>query len=218
MAINTTTLNAGAGGDKVLHDTLSTVNGSAAPSGAVAQVNKLAFGAPDAATLVDTSNPLPVNVASTAYRSSVSITRPANATPYTAGDVLGGVLTISAIGPTAGHVLLTSIDLRYDVAAIPSGMTSFRLYLYSATPPSAYADNAVWDLPSGDRTAYIGFVDLGSIADLGSTLFLQVDGINKQVQLGSGETALYGYLVTNGGYTPAANSETLRLVVRSVAV
>ena len=69
MAINTTTLNAGSGGDKVLHDTLSTVNGSAAPSGAVAQVNKQAFGAPDAATLVDTSNPLPVNVASTAYRS-----------------------------------------------------------------------------------------------------------------------------------------------------
>lgn len=218
MSFGTTTLNPGTGGDRVLYDLLTALNGGTPPSQAVVQVIKLAFGAPDSAQLVDTSNPLPVNVASTAYRSSVSITRPANMAPYTAGDVVGGVLTLSTIGPSAGHVLLTSIDLRYDVAAIPAGMTSFRLYLYNATPPSAYADNAVWDIPSADRASYIGFVDLGSIADLGSTLFLQVDGINKQVQLGSGETALYGYLVTNGGYTPAANSETVRLVVRSVAV
>jgi hypothetical protein len=86
-------------------------------------------------------------------------------------------------------------------------MTSFRLHLYRETPPSALADNAAWDLPSGDRAAYRGYIDLGSPADVGSTLFCQVDQINKHVKLHSGETSLYGYLVTNGGFTPAANSE-----------
>lgn len=156
--------------------------------------------------------------ASTAARAVASITRPANVTAYAAGDVVGGVLTLAAAGPSAGHVVITSADLRYDVAAIPSGMSSFRLYIYSATPPSALADNAVWDLPSGDRASFLGYIDLGSIADLGSTLFTQVDGINKQVKLGTGETALYGYLVTTAGYTPAANSETLQLTLRTVAL
>jgi len=155
---------------------------------------------------------------SVGYRSQITVTRPANTTAYTAGDVVGGVITFTSIGPQASAVMLTSVDLRYDVSAIPSGMTSFRLYLYSATPPSALADNAAWDLPSGDRSVFVGFIDFGTIADLGSTLFVQVDGVNKQVKLGTGETSLYGYLVTAGGYTPAANSETLAPCLRAVAL
>lgn len=59
MTAATTTLNPGTGGDKVLHDTLTTVDGAAAPSGAVAQVVKQAFGPQNSATLVDTGTPLP---------------------------------------------------------------------------------------------------------------------------------------------------------------
>lgn len=165
--------------------------------------------------------PLRVNAdgaMTSAYRSAVTVTRPANTTAYTAGDVVGGVMTFTSMGPSAGHVMFTSVDMAYNVAAIPSGMTSFRLYLYNVTPPSAYADNAAWDLPSGDRTAFVGYIDLGSPADLGSTLFCQVDGVNKQMKLGTAETSLYAYLVTNGGYTPAANSETLQIVARALAV
>jgi hypothetical protein len=152
------------------------------------------------------------------YRAQVTVTRPANTTPYTAGDVVGGAITFPSMGPSAGHVLLTSCDLRVDIAAIPSGMTSFRLYLYSATPPSALADNAAWDLPSGDRASYIGYIDLGAPLDLGSTLFTQVDQINKQCKLGTSETALYGYLVTTGGFTPAANSEVYTPTLRALGV
>lgn len=159
-----------------------------------------------------------VVLVSTGYRSAVVTTRPANTTAYTAGDVVGGVITFTNIGPSGGHIMLTSVDLRYDVAAIPSGMTSFRLQLYTATPPSALADNAAWDLPSGDRDAYIGFIDLGSPVDVGSTLFVQLDGLNKQVKLATGETSLYAYQVTLAGYTPAANSETFRNALRALAI
>lgn len=150
-----------------------------------------------------------------AYRSQVTITRPANTTAYTAGDVVGGVITFDGAGPYGAHALITSADLRPLIAAVPSGMTSFRLHLYTGTPPSALADNAAWDLPSGDRSVYAGFIDLGSPADLGSTLFCQVDAVNKHVLFGN-ERALYGYLVTNGAFTPAANSEQYVITLRSV--
>ncbi len=148
---------------------------------------------------------------------STTVTRPANVTAYTANDVVGGAITFASIGASAGYVTIMGADLRYDVAAVPSGMAGMRLYLYSVTPPSASADNAAWDLPSGDRTSFMGYIDLGTPVDLGSTLYTQVDNLNRQVKLGAGETALYGYLVTAGGYTPAANSETFRITLRAVA-
>lgn len=150
-----------------------------------------------------------------AYKSQVTITRPANVTAYTAGDVVGGAITFEGAGPTGGNGLITAADLRIDVTAIPAGMTSFRLHLYSLTPPSALADNAVWDLPAGDRASYLGYIDLGSPADVGSTLFVQVDQVNKPVRLGSSQN-LFGYLVTNGGFTPAANSEVYSATLHAV--
>jgi hypothetical protein len=107
-------------------------------------------------------------------------------------------------------VTLREATLRIDVAAVPSGMSSFRLHLYNATPPSAYLDNDAWDLPAGDRAAYLGFVDIGSPVDLGSTLWAQTSGINKDVAALSG--SLFCYLVTTGGYTPTSGAvKTLQL-------
>lgn len=156
-----------------------------------------------------------------AFQSQVATTRPANVTAYTANDVLGAAAaawTFPSMGTTGGQVMITSVDLRIDVAAVPAGMTSFRLYLYSVTPASALADNAAWDLPAGDRPGYIGYIDLGTPVDLGSTLFVEADGVNKHLKLAPGDTALYGYLVTNGGFTPAGNSEVYTITLRGVGL
>lgn len=159
---------------------------------------------------VGVTKPLPVGGLS--YKSSNTLTRTANLTAYTAGDVLGidnagsagaAALTFASMGPSAGgDILITDAELEIDKTSIPSGMTSFRLHLYSVTPPSALLDNAAWDLPSGDRASYMGYIDLGAPADLGSTLYVQTSGINLKRTLASG--SLYAYLVTNGGYTPAS--------------
>ena len=152
-----------------------------------------------------------------AYKSQVTITRPANTTAYTAGDVVGGVIQFRGLGePTLNAALITDAALRIDVTAIPSGMTSFRLHLYTESPASALADNAAWDLPSGDRAGYVGYIDLGSPADVGSTLFAQVTGVNLNADLSS--AGLYGYLVTNGAFTPAANSEVYAVSLRGVGL
>lgn len=150
------------------------------------------------------------------YDVAVTITRPANQTPYTANDNVGGALSFATIGPSAGAIMITGAQLELDIGSIPSGMTSFRLHLYNVTPPSAVADNGAWDLPSGDRSSYLGYIDLGTPADLGSTLYIEVANLNKQVRLSG--TGLFGYLVTTAGYTPAANSEVYKVTLHTVAV
>lgn len=153
-----------------------------------------------------------VTVAPSGYGATVTVTRPNDTTPYTAGDVVGAAaaaLTFPNMGPAGGEIMLTSTTLEVDVAAIPSGMTSFTLRLYSATPPSAYADNAVWDLPAGDRASYLGHINLGTPVDLGSTLRVAVDGINKQLKLAAASTSLYGYLISDSGFTPSASTVKL---------
>lgn len=161
-----------------------------------------------------------------AFRSIPTVTRPANQTPYTAGDVIGNgptgvpnaVIEFASIGPAGGHIVVTSVDLMAYIASIPSGMTSFRLHLYDASPASALADNAAWDLPSGDRANYLGYVDVGTLVDVGSTLFVQTTQVNQQFKLAAGQTSLWGYLVTNGGFTPAANSEVYMPRLRAAAL
>lgn len=170
-------------------------------------------------TLVDTNGDAMATdggLLGTAYSSALTITRPANTTPYTALDVVGGALTFPNMGPDAGRIMLTSTQLKLDISAIPSGMTSFFLALYNVTPPSAFADNAAWDLPAGDRASFLGIVQLGTPVDLGATLYVEQNIINKQTKLAS--TSLFGYLVTQTGYTPASNSEVYVTTLHSVGL
>lgn len=149
-------------------------------------------------------------MAKQAWSAKTSLTRPADTAIYAAGDVVGAAtgssaaLIFSALAPLGEEITITSVELEIDLASVPAGMTSFRLHLYGVTPPSALGDNAAWDLPAGDRAAYLGYVDLGTPVDLGSTLYVQTLGVNKQLKLAGYD--LFGYLVTIGGYTPAAST------------
>jgi len=143
---------------------------------------------------------------------AITITRPANTTAYGAGDVVGnstaaggGILEFTNMGSGSNSRLyLTSTQFRVDLSSVPSGMTYFTLHLYNASPGSAYADNDPWDLPSGDRAAYLGYIVLGTPVDLGATLYVEQNLINKEVRLRG--TSIYAYLVTATGYTPASGT------------
>lgn len=154
----------------------------------------------------------------TGYTASSTQTRPGNTTPYLANDVQGATvaaMTFANIGPSGGEILLMSASLEIDSSTAPVGMTTFTLHLYTVTPPSAAADNDVWDLPSGDRASYVGSVVLGTIIDMGSTLYLGADAINKPIKLAG--TDLFGYLVTNGSYTPVS-ATVQKVVLHSIKV
>ena len=130
-------------------------------------------------------------------------------TAFAAGTVVGGVLTFPAIGVGAVTLQMLSASLRIDRAAIISGETTYRLYLYNVTPPSAIANAAAFDLVAGDRNAYLGYIDLGTPLDLGSTLYIEVNNLNKVIRtLGPN---IFGYLVTAGAYTPTNVAFTVKL-------
>ena len=176
--------------------------------------------------VVSDTNPYPVVIGAPSstntagYNPSVTFTRTADTTAYTAGDVIGinnagspgsAIHTLTSAGPAGSSIVVLGASLLINATAIPSGMTSFRLHLYNASP-TAILDNAAWDLPSGDQTAYLGYVDLGNIVDMGSTLYGEVTQVNKCIKLASSVTSVYAELVTNGGFTPASGTSfTIKL-------
>ena len=165
----------------------------------------------------DSGSPIPVADAGTsltvdgkAYRTTATITRPSNTTAYTAGDVVGdtggsAIISLTSAGPTAGFVIIQSISLVFSDSVVPAGMGAFRLHLYSASP-TAIADNAVFDLASGERDTYMGFIDLPTPADFGSSLYTQTDYPGRLIKLGAASTTLFAELETRGAYTPVSAS------------
>jgi hypothetical protein len=149
-------------------------------------------------------------VAGGAYRTTATITRPSNTTAYTAGDVVGdtggsAIISLTAAGPTAGFVLVQSISLVFSDSTVPSGMGAFRIHMYSASP-TAIADNAAFDLVSGDRANYMGYIDLPAPQDLGSTIYTQVDYPGRLIKLAAASTTLFVEIETRGAYTPVSAS------------
>jgi hypothetical protein len=145
-----------------------------------------------------------------AYRSTATITRPSNTTAYAAGDVVGdtggsAIISLTSAGPSAGFVIIQSISLVFSDSTVPAGMGAFRLHLYSASP-TAITDNAVFDLVSGERATYMGFVDLPTPADLGSSLYTQTDYPGRLIKLAAASTTLFVELETRGAYTPVSAS------------
>lgn len=121
------------------------------------------------------------------------------ASSHVANDVNGGAQQFSTMGVSGSRIMITSATLEIDGATAEA--TAWRLYLYNITPPSATADDGAWDLPSGDRASFLGYVDLGTAVDLGSTQWVENHGINKQVLLAG--VNLFGYLVNLTTLTPA---------------
>jgi len=152
---------------------------------------------------------------------AVSVTRTADTNVYAANDVIGAAtgstaaLTCANMGASGSTIMITGAELLIEASSVISGETSYRLYLYNVTPPSASGDNAAWDLPSGDRASFLGFIELGTPVDLGSTLYVQNANINRQMILSG--TSLFAYLVTVGTYTPTS-ARVYKVTLHSVEV
>lgn len=156
-----------------------------------------------------------VSQVSTAVVSSATVTRPANTDAYTALDVVGptaAAITFANVAPEGTtDIVIDSVELEYRAG---SGVTgAFALALYTVTPPSALADNAAYDLAAGDRASFAGKKGIGTIADEGATGYARSDNLGWRVRLAS--TSLYGYLQTVAGFTPAGNSEVVKITLHT---
>jgi hypothetical protein len=157
-----------------------------------------------------------ITVDGSAYQKVASFNRPNNTTAYAAGDVIGAgsgsaIIELTNAGPAGGFVIVQSVSLTISLASVPSGMGAFRVHLFNAVP-NAIADNDPFDLSSGERSQYRGYIDLPAPQDLGSTIYTQTDYPGRMIKLAAGETRLWAELETRNAFTPAA--ETLfRLVI-----
>ncbi|MFM6350045.1 MAG: hypothetical protein ACKPFK_33630, partial [Dolichospermum sp.] len=121
---------------------------------------------------------------------------------------------LTNIGPSGGFVFLSSLDIIFNITALPSGMGTFAVYLFNAPPSSAITDNLPYSLSSGDRASIITLNGLNLTASLargGGSVVAEISNINQLFKLASGSTSLWGYVVTLAAFTPAANSETATL-------
>lgn len=148
-------------------------------------------------------------VSSNDFNVSATFTRPNDTTAYAAGDVVGTSpatnMTFSNISPIAGSgYIIMGAFLRIDVSSI-TGMANFRLHLYSSAP-TAIADNSAFDLASGDRSKYLGYISFDTPEVMTSTAFIASNNVNMKRTLASGSTTIYGLLETRSAYTPSANA------------
>lgn len=139
-----------------------------------------------------------------------STTRPNDTTAYDIGDVVGespaANLVFSNVSPFSGsQFVVAGVFLKIDVASIPTGMGAFRLHLFNAAP-TAIADNAPFNLIAADRTKYLGWINIDKPEDLGDTLYINMDNVNRKRALAYGSTTLYGVLQTMAAYTPTVQT------------
>jgi hypothetical protein len=138
---------------------------------------------------------------------SASATFTPAAASHVANDCNGAAGTFAFAAISGERVMITDASLEIDGGTAEA--TAWRLYLYNVTPPSATADDGAWDLVSGDRASFLGYIDLGTAIDLGSTQWVQQSGINRAIKLAG--TSVYGYLVNLTTLTPAAVAHIVTL-------
>jgi hypothetical protein len=142
--------------------------------------------------------------------SSAALTRPADATPYTAGDVMGEspIATYYTFGNVAasenGELTVTQASVQIDTGTI-TGLGQMRLHLYKAAP-TAQLDNAVFNIPAADRSNYLGYIAIESAVTFGDTAYMIKDS-SFRARLSAGAKTLYGVLQTAAGFTPATGTK-----------
>jgi hypothetical protein len=157
----------------------------------------------------DNSSSAPIYVSNALFGASASFTP--TAVEYTAGDVFGTAQTFSAIGPSVGGtVRIISTTLLVAHTALVASEGAYTLHLFNAALASPIADNAAFDLAVADRAKYLGTLALGTPVDIGTSLWVEVNSLNKLITVPSGG-AIIAYLVNAATITPTAAARTVRL-------
>lgn len=151
-------------------------------------------------SLVSASNPQAVSFPT--YSAAANFT-PA-ATSHTAGDAVGVAAEFALAAPAGSLLRIVSASML--VAGGTNETSTWRLYLFSVTPPSALADDAPFLLASGDRASFLGYFDFAQLVDVGDTLFIEATP-NKVIRLTG--TSVFGYLVNLTTVTTAAIARTV---------
>ena len=155
----------------------------------------------------DPSQPLPAgtNVLGgvTTQTSSTLVTPTISTSAYTAGYVLGGVLSFA----NAFGALLSGVLQSLHVAAKSVQTTGIKAYVFNANPGSStFTDHAAPSINSADIGKLVGVYTLGAAdSGLGTHTVWALDGIGKAIV--STSTTLYVVLIAVATPTFASTSD-----------
>jgi hypothetical protein len=161
-----------------------------------------------------------VTIKSTAHTTSVTVTRPANVTQYAVNDAIGdtggsAIMTFANMGIAGNNIYITGISIMWNSATLPTANANLTARFYNASP-TAIADNAAWDLVSGDRTKWLASIPIGILIDLGSTAWVSATQLGEQVLLST--SSLFMTLTTDAAITVAENSTVFVVTVHTQEV
>lgn len=155
---------------------------------------------------------------------SSTITRPANTTAYSIGDLVANNVTAGSVTPFTlaaarindGSLILRRIRLRKSTATLTNAQ--FRVHLFSASPTVSVGDNAAFNssgtLSTTGSANYLGYVDISidtAFSD-GANGFTTNGFTDIQIKLASGSTNIFALLEARSAYTPG-NAETITITL-----
>lgn len=143
---------------------------------------------------------------------SASITRPANTTPYTAGDIIANAVpgttyfTFPKSSQQGGYIVYAKLStLNAAATAQDTGITGdYNIHIFQGTSSIAtYNDNAAFALSAAEaNNYYLGYITV-TVATIG--------GMKVAINASTLRFAFFGHNITTvletvTGYTPSANS------------
>jgi hypothetical protein len=152
--------------------------------------------------------PIPVtgSFATASATTTVVVTPTVTASAYTAGQVVGGLLTFANAFRTANSGVIQSISITSKSVQASIGM---KLYLFRADPTNTtWTDKTTPAINTADVANLVGGAAFNlAVGDsgLGTVTLWSQSGIG--MALNTGSTSLYAVLVTTGALTPASTSD-----------
>lgn len=126
---------------------------------------------------------------------------------YTAGDIMGGLLTFNVSKIAENPVLITGIQVACKAAVEPN----LRLILFSANPSNTanLDDNDAYSLAAADAFKVITVIDLSGETwiDHGTPNTIEKTNLGIVADLVSDTGALYALLIDDTGVTLASTSD-----------
>lgn len=144
-------------------------------------------------------------------KATAEFTRPSNATPYAAKDVVGpaagsAFLAIADAGRIpGGSGYITKVRLETDQEA---NVVNFRVWFFSAFPATLINDNDPMGLVYADAAKRVGYVDIGAmtseVAAAGDAAQAQNTEIRLAYECAVGVTGLIFVVETPAIFTPGS--------------
>jgi hypothetical protein len=139
------------------------------------------------------------------------------ASSHVTPDSVGGAVEIvflnrdGAPPPVGSQLRLLWSSLKISGGTVET--TAWALHMYDVTPPSAFADDATFDVPAGDGASYLGSIAIAQVVDMGGVLFIEGTQ-SKCVKLAG--TSAFAYLVNGTTLTPQAVAHTVTLHAEAI--